>query len=312
MIVLHPGLTEDLIEFQSWEEITTRPAFAHGGVDPHTTKLLKPIGIYRFRENIACGLQSCHQPHLKGLVVLTADGEEVNIGHFCGRKHFPEEWGVYWNTAQRYTTRRVQVDVIRGLKAVGRRYLARIEELRTQEKGAAWIEQAMRRLRNAIPGDAHVALCDAARRGEMEVFEEVRVHGEEAEIQRQFGLRSSWGGGGGAGVRLESRGHVEGAMIWRKEPHVALSSLADVINEVLVLDPLHCHRKRLAWAAEVATQAEGRLAECEELIEAGQRFFTEENIRRLRFLPRVFQSSRPALERLHLSIVVPHSRNRAA
>jgi hypothetical protein len=41
-----------------------------------------------------------------------------------GRKHFPEEFAVYWNAAQRYTTRKVQVDVIRQLKAVGRRHLA--------------------------------------------------------------------------------------------------------------------------------------------------------------------------------------------
>jgi hypothetical protein len=53
-------------------------------------------------------------------------------------------------------------------------------------------------------------------------------------------------------------------------------------------------RQGLQWAADVATQAESRLAECEALIEAGRRYFTEENIYRLRFLPRVFQSSRHA------------------
>ena len=101
-------------------------------------------------------------------------------------------------------------------------------------------------------------------------------------------------------------------MIWRKEPHVALASLANLINEVLVVDPLSCHHTRLKWAADVAAQVESRLAECEKLIEAGRRFFTEENIHRLRFLPRVFQSSRPALERLHLYMVVPYSKSRAA
>ena len=250
MIVLHPSLTEDLIEFQSWDEIVNRPAFAREGVDLATTKLLRPIGIYpRFRESVGCGLKSCHRPHRRGLVVLTADGEEVNIGHLCGRKHFPEEFGVYWNMAQRYTARRVQVDAIRQLKTVARRHLARIEELRAQDNGGAWIEQAMQRLRNAIPGDAHMALCEAARRGEIDVYEEVRLRGEEADMQRHFAVRTSTGGSG-SGVRREPRGRIEGAMIWRKEPHVALASLANDINEdfyavyyfgCIVVVPGHAH-----------------------------------------------------------------------
>jgi hypothetical protein len=311
LIVLHPGLTEDLIEFQSLDEITSRAAFARD-IDPATTKLVKPIGIYRFREIVSCGLKSCHQPHRKGLVVLTADGEEVNIGHLCGKKHSPEEFAVYWNAAHRYTTRKLHVDVIREFKAVARRHLARIEQLQMQDKGAVWIENAMRRLREAIPGDAHQSLCAAARRGEEEVFEEVRIYGEEAERERQFGMRTSWGGGRAPTIRRESRGRIVGARIWHKEPHSALWSLEADIKEALVLDPLTCGGKKLRWAADVATQAERRLAECEALIEAGRRFFTEDNIRRLRFLPRVFESSRPALERLSLSMIVSRSKNRAA
>jgi hypothetical protein len=65
------------------------------------------------------------------------------------------------------------------------------------------------------------------------------------------------------------------------------------------------------WIRSRAT-ARGRLAECEALIEAGRRFFTEENIYRLRFLPRVFQSSRFALERLRMNQITPQTRNRAA
>ena len=313
MIVLHPGLTEDLIEFQSWDEITTRPSFAREGVDPETTKLLKPIGIYRFREHVSCGLQSCHQWHFRGLVVLTADGEEVNIGHLCGRKHFPEEWGVYWNTAQRYTTRKLHVDVIRQFKAVAPRHLARIEELRREQKGALWLEQMMRGLRDHITGDVVQALCDAARRGDVKVSEEVRVYGEEAERERAFGVQSSLGGGRGPAFRTESRGRIVGASIWQTEPHSALWSLEVDIGEVLSLDPLACSGKKLRRATDVATQAESRLTECQQLIEAGRRFFTDENLRRLQFLPRIYQSSLPALQQLSVARIAPRARkNRAA
>jgi hypothetical protein len=306
LIVLHPGLIDDLVEFPDYESIASRPLFSFD-VDPAKTQLVKPIGVYRFREKVSCGLKSCHQQHFRGLVVLTRDGGEVNIGHLCGKKHFGEEFGVYANMVQRFMKRKSHIEVIRQLKAVAGRHLGRIQELRSQERGGEWLVHTMRNLRERLPGDAMQALHDAARRGEVEVFEDVLVEGEEADLQREFGMRNAWGGRSGPTFRRESRGRIVGARIWAKEPGSALWSLAVDIRSVLELDVIACPRKSLPRAADIAAQAESRLAECEALVEAGRRFFTEENIRRLRFLPRVFQSSRPALESLSLTLIAPRA-----
>jgi hypothetical protein len=76
-----------LVRIDSWEEVIERPGFV-ANLDPDTVELEAIIGSYLFKDHVKCGLSSCHQPHGRGYLVTTKDGQETNIGKDCGKKHF--------------------------------------------------------------------------------------------------------------------------------------------------------------------------------------------------------------------------------
>jgi hypothetical protein len=316
MILLHPNLGDDFVEFLEYSQIVNRPNFCPD-VDSTKVQLVKPIGAYRFREKVKCGLKDCHQPHHKGLVVHTSDGHEVNIGGYCGRTHFGESFSVLFNLAQRFEARRHHVQKVRELKAIGSRLLAQIDAFIDAPDGGRWMNRMGRRLRELLPGDAVQALTSIARRGEAEVFEEIHASDRDAELQRVMGVRSSWNTWHSRRddpvVKQESRGHLVGLRAFVDDPGTALYSLRGDLERVLALEPINCKPKDVRAAADFAVGVESRIAELERLLHAGRRFYTYDNLRLLRYLPRLFRSTRTELEQFDPYRVIGTAKgNRAA
>lgn len=46
------------------------------------------IGYYLFRDKVKCGISSCGTKHQKGYLAVLNSGQEIIIGHNCGKKYF--------------------------------------------------------------------------------------------------------------------------------------------------------------------------------------------------------------------------------
>lgn len=75
------------VEVESWDDVLSLPGFT-SDLDPKEHELKDIIGRYIFKETRACGLSSCHSPHMIGYVVSTKSGPVTNIGNVCGKNHF--------------------------------------------------------------------------------------------------------------------------------------------------------------------------------------------------------------------------------
>lgn len=76
----------------NFEDITARPNFMERVVIPKGEKvegvLHDLIGYYLFKDEVKCGISSCGTKHQKGYIASLNDGNEIIIGHNCGKRYF--------------------------------------------------------------------------------------------------------------------------------------------------------------------------------------------------------------------------------
>lgn len=76
----------------SFEEIEARPNFIERIVilkgEAIEGVLNDLVGYYYFRDNVKCGISSCGTKHKKGYIASLNDGNEIIIGHNCGKRYF--------------------------------------------------------------------------------------------------------------------------------------------------------------------------------------------------------------------------------
>ena len=309
MIVLHPNLAEDLVEFPDFESIKNRPLYAGGNVDALKITLSKPIGVYRFKEKVSCGLKSCHTLHGKGVVALTSQGTEVNIGHICGRNHFGEHFEVLARQARRMESRKFYITQVRELKAIAGRHQAHMKALMEAPKGAVWCSRAVRKLKATLPSDVVGALLELAKRGESRVYEEHEFEGERADIYRQFGVRTSHAGSHyNRQVHREYKGQLQGLAVLLNDPGNMLYHLRAELEEFVKVDPVNCKAKEVKKASDFAAQFESRLRVVEDLLKAGEQFFTPRNFALFIYLDRILSSSKQTLASLAWDFDAGHLR----
>ncbi|MES4613023.1 hypothetical protein V2154_10605 [Ewingella sp. CoE-038-23] len=70
-------------KLETWEELEKRDGF-QSIVDLTGKKLMDAFGYYELANKIPCGKKNCRTKHFKGVLVVTEDGIETNIGHDCG------------------------------------------------------------------------------------------------------------------------------------------------------------------------------------------------------------------------------------
>ncbi len=70
-------------KIDSWDELLKRETFQKV-VDLSGKILSDAFGYYELPNKIPCGKKNCRTKHYKGVLVVTEDGIETNIGHDCG------------------------------------------------------------------------------------------------------------------------------------------------------------------------------------------------------------------------------------
>lgn len=77
-------------------------------------KLHNIISQYQFREKVKCGISSCGTPHAKGYVVSLSNGQEIMIGHVCGKNNFGVD---FTNKAREFRALRTHAEHFQILKS---------------------------------------------------------------------------------------------------------------------------------------------------------------------------------------------------
>lgn len=271
---------KDLIaSVESWTEIEGRPGFTKD-LDPREHSLKAIIGRYAFKDEISCGLSTCHQPHGKGYIVATSDGRETNIGKDCGKRYF----GVDFETLSRQFDRDVTAKEYRdslwsfyfSLDEVKRR----LDALNNAERGANWIHRSTRPLvevGRGVPTSAIRRLEQLVKTGSNRLTRPRLATEAEAELLRQTqAIKES-----GPLYVDEDIAHVQGLD--------ALSPQND-LRQLLVLDleqriqdfeqvridelSFEALKHWSKWAGNVGSTLE----RARDVVESGRRLLTQENL----------------------------------
>jgi hypothetical protein len=140
---------------ESWGDLLQRPGFTVN-LDPKQHELKSVIGRYIFGEMVKCGLSNCHTPHARGYIVVTKNGLETNIGKDCGKKYFALEFDHLAKQFDADLAAYENRDLLWSFSFRVEDLEAKIAALRTEDKGADWVNKYSGALVN--PGKLPVAV----------------------------------------------------------------------------------------------------------------------------------------------------------
>jgi len=251
----------------SYDDLLQRPQFK-ANLDPLLHSLAEVLTPYSFSKEAPCGLSTCHQGHLHGFLVRTATGEETNIGHVCGKRHFGEDFDVANAAYRRIADRRKAVNQILALKEQSYSVRQQVQELLDQPFGVRWVNRLIGCLQVRIGPIAFAHLAARAKSEDYGVLKVVERSEEEiVKIMRDSGKRRDQ-------VRYveEHVGRLPpmGWLRWdfRKELIQGVNEAFKIIGE---LSP-ECETKRLNDASKACFGWEVRLRNAQTHLTDAQRF----------------------------------------
>ncbi|MCU7846681.1 MAG: hypothetical protein KZQ89_01520, partial [Candidatus Thiodiazotropha sp. (ex Lucinoma kastoroae)] len=173
----------ELLEIKTASDFETREKYKFD-VDPSKTKLVDVIAYYDIQnEEIHCGLSNCHQPHHMGYLVKTSDGSETNIGNYCGRNHFGNDFAIQKNVfmAERrlQNYRKLLNEVVYNSNDI----FSHIDQLKQQ--GANWLNKSLTNIRRSFPQRVVTQLQDRAVKGNDIIYVDRERTSEELEIAKE-------------------------------------------------------------------------------------------------------------------------------
>lgn len=250
-----------------YADLLQRPKFKVD-LDPLLHSLAEVLTPYSFIKEAPCGLSTCHQGHLHGFLVRTATGEETNIGHVCGKRHFGEDFDVANAAYRRIADRRDAVNRILTLKEQSSSVRLQVQELLDRPFGVRWLNKLIGSLQQRIGTAAFAHLATRAKSEDYGVLKVVERSEEEiVKIMRGTGKRRDQ-------VRYveEHMGRLPpmGWLRWdfREELILKVSEAFKIIGEL----SLECETKRLNDACNACFGWEVTLRSAQTHLADAQRF----------------------------------------
>lgn len=281
-------LEKRLIRFESIEEIKSRPTF-RDEIAAASAIPKEAIGVYRFPKDAQeqCGLSNCRTSHMNGFVVVMESGEETLIGCDCGAKKMGLAFQEIINRAQLADRMRGYRDAIIAALANADVVDAQLADLLERPRGAKWLGKRMADCNATLPSEALSLIRRMARRKEPDVFNAVPMTEKEVAIARETGAIPK--GQSGPYYRQEKVGEINGLEIWRSDLRALLiDDLQQGMRSLQALDVLSIRseytlRTHARWVDEIPA----KLSDAEQLILAGQGFFSAANLQLLKRLSTV-------------------------
>lgn len=281
-----------LVRIDSWDDVEGTPGFTRE-INPKEAELDRILGNYRLTDLVVCGLSSCHHKHFRGYLVATKDGRVTNIGHDCGKTHFGVDFETMAAAFDRDMRDAERRETLHGLKRRVDDYLAGIDQMKNQPKGATWLNKQVTELRlpDQLPSSIRRVIDDMVRtrspiirrqrlatQREIEMMEAAKnptpdrgTDDRENTKPKQMVIDEEIGVLNGLPV-LYTENNIREILI--KDLEVGFKEFQTVVVDTATRHELG---KWTKWAGEIDV----KLAKCNEIIEVGRAFFDRENIAKL-------------------------------
>lgn len=276
-----------LVRIASWDDIESVPGFT-ADIDPKTVKLKEIIGSYTFDASIPCGLSTCHQPHGNGFLVSAADGIVTNIGRICGKKHFDVEFTqmsrVFLAAVRAQQNREFLGELRNRLPTI----TTEVATIKTELHGAAWINTRVNQLTGkstALPMPIINAVRQAVRRGDGTLIIERAATKQEREersvavdVKGLEHLRRN------VPFVVEDRvGQLDGfpALAPGNGLREIIGSIEPFLTSLSEADIESLPDKQLRELSKVGSELDANLGRLRNVVAAGRRLLTRQNIQQL-------------------------------
>lgn len=285
---------------ESYEELLARDRFSaslafHPKAERRFGTVIAP---YHFLDPIPCGIDSCHTPHQKGYLITTSDGQETGIGGHCGRKHFGINFTIERKRIDAAVGRQRRIDTVKKAIADMPTYLAIIVELKAEYQA---LTELKRRLMDVAGHMVFTQLRFRSERNNPEITEVVPMTKEEARAyyattNRKPSDRNEWP------TKENLLATISGLeFIKVKFTDMIVTNLINPIEQLSVRKPseVEAYSPRvLHEEAKWVGQLPNDIAKAREIIKAGHRFFTVDNLMKLVHLGADMDSFSPLLKDL--------------
>jgi hypothetical protein len=267
---------------ESWTDIEGLPGY-HKDIDPKAVKLSSIIGSYRFSDHVTCGLSTCHHKHFRGYVVTTSDGWVTNIGKDCGRTHFGVDFETLSRTFDRElmdSDRRVALGAAKSRLSI---YLQQIDELKSAERGATWLNKQIKLLRqseNGLPHNICRRLDEMLRTQSAALKRARRATKAEIEVMRATGRLKE--DDHRTEVLVEDDvGILSGLAVLKVENDIRellILDLGDTVDRLHAIDIAAATSHELGQLTKRVAEIEPKLDQCRRIVALGVQFFDRENL----------------------------------
>lgn len=240
-----------------------------------TAEVIRPYLIGPDR--IPCGL-TCNQGHNRGYLLRLIDGTHTNVGINCGMNHFNA------SNFEDQIKRIERIEEVENHKRRVNEFIDLIPNYRRQchdlwHKSAP-IYEGIERFKELFPKGLYQVLCDKARRKNSAVVVSRELSATEL-MATNNGLEN-----GQASNRKyveELVGELHGLMILVVKPRTILKIVKDCLNEVEGLEgPIS--DSALSRLARYHSSIKTKLAEAQDVIDQGEKFFSPHNFGLLAYL----------------------------
>lgn len=171
MSLLSPDDQPSLVDRPTtFEEIRNRPRYL-APLDHKTHRLKDVLTNYDFDAMVPCGLKGCGTLHKVGVLAVTEDGAETNMGWKCGKAHFGED---FTRARSEYTRRRERADLVaraKLLQANAPDIDKAIKDLVYRAYGGKWASRVTQSLTGVLGADIVESLRTSTIRDDLVVKE---------------------------------------------------------------------------------------------------------------------------------------------
>lgn len=180
------ALIQDISEIVSRPNFVKKASVIFAGEDG--IKLDNIIGQYQFRDKVKCGIASCGTKHSMGYLVSLSNGQEIIVGHVCGKNNFGVDFS---NKAKAFRALRIHADQFQSLKSVYEQLddLKQTFEHTLQHTGKLSFAQIKTGIDQLIAGGLGYWITQTIKNKVSTlgmIFEEVPKTDEEKEIERHM------------------------------------------------------------------------------------------------------------------------------
>lgn len=270
-------------KLNSYEDLLARENFReslpfHPANDRKFDAVLWP---YHFKEMSPCGIARCHKKHNKGYLIRASDGLEVAIGNRCGKREFGADFERDSKRANEAMTKARRIRAIREMQS---KIPTMVDVLNKIDQGYKALMELKRRLTGAVDGEIYKKLIRMSELGESKIVTSVRMTRAEAEVVWQTTNRRENDGLGWP--------HKDVVLATLEGVSFIKARFKDIVDTGL-MRPLRELEKKTS--AEISDMKGGELIETAkwvgnvptnititlDIIAAGWRFFTPDNIAKL-------------------------------